>query len=77
MKNHTSHKYSESKPTNTGVVINRKMFIILDIKHKPLASREGHLYVFYRSKDAHSFIFRNKAVSKWRVKPVRLDITTL
>lgn len=77
MKRHSYQKYEESKPTLTKQVINRKMFIILDIRKKPLVSREGHLYIFYRSKDANSFIYRNKASTKWRVKIVQLDITTL
>lgn len=77
MKRNSYQKYKETKPTLTKQVINRKMFIILDLRKKPLVSREGHLYVFYRSKDANSFIYRNKASAKWRVKIVQLDITTL
>ena len=77
MKRHSYQKYKETKPTLTKTLMNRKMFIILDLRKRPLVSREGHLYIFYRSRDANSFIFRNKASEKWRVKIVKLDATTL
>lgn len=77
MNRNSYQKYKDSKPTLTGTVINRRMFIILDLKHKPLVHRDGHLMIFYRSREANNFIYKNKANEIWRVKPVRLDITTL
>jgi hypothetical protein len=78
MKN-TRHSYQVYKPTtqSSDTVMNRKMFIILDLKKKPMVHRDGHLMIFYKSKDAKSFIFKNKADAIWRIKTVRLDITAL
>lgn len=70
-------KYDSPGDGTRRTIINRKMFIILDLKGKPLVHRDGHLMVFYRGREARSFLFKNKAQDIWRIKRVELDITTL
>ncbi len=78
MKNkRNSYQKYKSPEAKSDTVIYRKMFIILDLKKKPLVHKDGHLLIFYRSRDAKSFVFNNKAQDLWRVKIVQLDITTL
>jgi hypothetical protein len=79
MKNRKNsyQKYDSPGDGTRRTLINRKMFIILDLKGKPLVHRDGHLMIFYRSKEAKSFVFNNKGQVAWRIKRVELDITTL
>jgi hypothetical protein len=64
-------------PKGESQVIFRKMFIIVDNKHKPIVHRDGHLLIFYRAKDATSWLFNNpdKAKIGWRVVKMEVDIT--
>lgn len=75
-KRHSRQIYN-SPGDGKQTVINRKMFIILDLRGKPLVHKDGHLLVFYRSKDARSFVFKNKGHDIWRIKRVELGITML
>lgn len=76
-KRNSYQKYPSQGDGTTRTVINRKMFIILDLKGKPVVHKEGYIMTYYRSRDARLFIFRNKAQDIWRIKRVELEITTL
>jgi len=70
-------KYPSEGDGTTRTVINRKMFIILDLKGKPVAHKEGYIFTFFRGRDARLFLNRNKAHDIWRIKRVQQEITTL
>lgn len=67
------------KQLNEVQVIFRKMFIIVDNKHKPIVHKDGHLLIFYRARDAVSWLFNNgiDGDKGWRVLKMEVDITKI
>lgn len=76
-RRHSYQIYNHLEDPFPKTVINRKMFIIVDNKHKPVTHKDGHLLIFFRGKDARKYIQKNKANETWKEKRISLDITML
>ncbi len=74
-KRHSYQVYKHSPDPFPKVVMNRRMFIIIDQNGNLMTHKEGNLLIFYRGRDARRFIERNKLGERWKEKRVQLDIT--
>lgn len=70
-------KYQEDKTAFPEDILTRKMFLICDIKGRPIAHSDGFILQFYRVRDAKNWIYKNKGTDKWKIRKVQLGITTL
>lgn len=64
----------EYKP---GTITDKKVFVIVDSKHKPVTHRDGYMFIFYRKRDAERWLL-NVSVSKetedWRVMRMNIHL---
>lgn len=79
---HSSHKYKPRGDvcSNTGQICFRKMFAIMDQRGRLLTHSDGHLMLFYRSRDARKWLENNdREDSKWelKVQKVQINVTQI
>ena len=75
--NRYSYKnYKDDRDCKTRKVINRSMYIILNKNKKPVLQKTGTLLIFYRLKQAIRYIIDFGGDQDWKVKKIRLDVTT-
>lgn len=58
-------------------IMNRKMFGILGINKRLMTHREGHLLLFYKSRDAKHWLFQNKLEGTCSIIRIKIDITQI
>jgi DNA-directed RNA polymerase subunit F len=76
--NRYSYKnYKDDRDCFTRKILNRSMYIILNEKKKPLVHKEGNLLIFYRLREAIDYISSYSSEDAWKVKKVKIDVTTL
>lgn len=68
--------YKDDRDCKTRKVINRSMYMILNHLKKPVVTKSGTLLIFYRLRLAIKYIEENSEGRDWRVKKIRLDVTT-
>lgn len=56
--------------TNTAddnsIITDRKVYLIVDHKHKPVFHKDGYLLIFYNKRDTEEFLDNPKLPDTWR-----------
>lgn len=76
-RRHSYQKYKDTRECLTKKIIDRSMYILVNDKDKPIITTNGSMLIFYRRRRAYDYLFENALSESWKVKKVRLDITTL
>ena len=64
-------KNKEPKPTQ---ILNRRMFAIVNRRHRPVYHKDGHLLIFSRKRDAMTWLETNHVNLEWRTVPLEISI---
>lgn len=76
-KRNSYQKYKDTRDVLTKKLINKVVYILLDRNKKIYIHPDGHPLIFYKFKTAIEYIINNKGEDEWRIKKIRLDITTI
>ena len=77
MERYSYKSYKDTRDCITKQVINRSMYTIFNHKKRLLVHEDGHLLIFYKMRHAINYITEYGKNKQWKIKKVRLDITTL
>lgn len=67
-------QHEEYKP---GTIADKKAFVIVDQKHRPVFHRDGYILVFYRKKDAEQWLLNlhvNQENELWRIMKMNIHL---
>lgn len=56
----------DNSEKDINIITDRKVYLIVDHKHKPVFHRDGMLLIFYNKRDAEDFLWDKKIPESWR-----------
>ena len=65
----------KSKPVEIETILNRRLFTIVNNKHRLVTHKDGHLLLFHRKKDAQRWLLNNDINDTWRVEKLEILVT--
>lgn len=77
MKDRIVRKTFPQKP-QIDTILDKKMWVIVDNKLRPISHKDGFILSFHRKRDAQNWLFCNvldlDSDNSWRIKPLNLKI---
>lgn len=76
-KNRKYHLKSEkTKSSIEETVLNKKMYLVVDEKHRPMYHEEGYIVMFIQKRKAYKWLEKNNInQQKWRLERLPIIIT--
>jgi hypothetical protein len=74
MKKTYPHKFiypEKNRQPEAITIIDKRLFLVVDRKNKPIAHRNGNILPFFRKRDAEKWLIENDIDGKrWRIVPI-------